>query len=156
MAKHAGGRPLKFKTPKELEKKIDAYFDSCFRPLINPKTNEIIKDKDGNEIIAQYKPFTISGLAYALGTNRMTLLNYENKEEFSEIVTRAKERCEVYAEESLYDRDKCNGAKFVLINTYKKWSEKQEIEFTKPLEVVLSDYRGKNVDKNNSSVTDVA
>ncbi|MDD5353279.1 MAG: terminase small subunit [Candidatus Omnitrophica bacterium] len=125
MAKHAGGRPLKFKTPKELEKKIDAYFDSCFRPLINPKTNEIVKDKNGNEIIAQYKPFTISGLAYALGTNRMTLLNYENKEEFSEIVTRAKERCEVYAEESLYDRDKWQGARFVLTNGFQGWETKE-------------------------------
>ena len=121
--KHAGGRPLKFASVKELESKINTYFDSCFRPLINTKTNEIVHDAKGNEIICQFRPFTVAGLAYALGTNRMTLINYQNKEEYFEIIIRAKERCEAYTEESLFDRDKCNGAKFVLTNGY-GWEDK--------------------------------
>lgn len=121
--KHAGGRPLKFANIKELQTKIDKYFDSCFRPMVNLKTNEIVHDANGNELLTQFRPFTVAGLAYALGTNRMTLINYQNREEFFEVIIRAKERCEAYTEESLFDRDKCNGAKFVLTNGY-GWEDK--------------------------------
>jgi len=30
VTKHAGGRPLKFQSIDDLQKKIDAYFDSCY------------------------------------------------------------------------------------------------------------------------------
>jgi hypothetical protein len=143
------GRPLKFANAKELQKKIDKYFDSCFRPLTNTKTNEIIKDVNGNEILAQFKPFTIAGLAYSLGTNRMTLLNYQNREESFEIISRAKERCEAFTEESLFDRDKWNGAKFALLNGY-GWEDKTTNKI-EGIDEILSKRRKKDADKRGSS-----
>ena len=63
---HAGGRPPLFTDPKELEKLIDKYF------------------------IEETKP-TLAGLAYFLGMNRDTLYNYEKKDEFNDIIKRARD-----------------------------------------------------------------
>ena len=49
MAKNHGGRPLKFKTPEELEKRIEEYFEYA---------------KENKEVP------TVSGLAWYLDTNR--------------------------------------------------------------------------------------
>ena len=75
------------------------------------------------------KPLTITGLALALGfTSRQALLNYQEKPEFVDAITRAKARVEQYAEERLFDKDGANGAKFSLANNFKGWAEKQQIE----------------------------
>jgi hypothetical protein len=67
------GRPLKFKNPKELQKAIDAYFARCSR---------------------ENEPLTITGLALALDTTRETLMDYENRDEFSDTIKKAKLRIE--------------------------------------------------------------
>jgi hypothetical protein len=86
-------------------------------------------DKNGNPIIYDRKPLTITGLALALGFNsRQTLLNYQGKAEFMDTITRAKAFVERYAEERLYDKDGANGAKFSLSNNFEGWREKQQIE----------------------------
>lgn len=61
------GRPLKFKTPKELQEKIDVYF----------------KDTPREE-------WTITGLAMALDTSRKVLCEYSEKDEFSNAIKNAK------------------------------------------------------------------
>jgi hypothetical protein len=104
--KHPGGRPLKFKNEKELQKKIDAWLKSCKK---------------------EKRPLTITGLALALGTGRNVLIDYENREEFSNTIKRAKLLCENYAEESLFLGKNVAGAIFNLKNNY-GWKEKQEIE----------------------------
>ena len=96
------GRPLKYKTVKELEIAIEAYFQAC-------------ESKE--------KPPTITGLALALGfKSRQALLNYQGRAQFNDTITRAKSRVEAYAEERLFDRDGVNGAKFSLTNNFKGWS----------------------------------
>lgn len=57
--KHAGGRPLKFKTVEELQEKIQEY-------------KQWVEENE--------KPLTIERLACFLGCDRMTLLNYEQLE----------------------------------------------------------------------------
>ena len=104
--KNSVGRPLKFKNEKELQKKIDAWLRLCK------------KDK---------RPLTITGLALALNTSRDLLIDYENKDEFSYTIKRAKLLCENYAEESLFIGKNVAGAIFNLKNNY-GWKEKQEIE----------------------------
>jgi hypothetical protein len=64
------GRPLKFKTPKEIEDKANEYFNMC--------------DEKG-------KPYTITGLAIALDTDRKTLINYGEKEEFFHTIKKVKQ-----------------------------------------------------------------
>ena len=89
----------------------------------------------GNVIKTQVRPYTISGLADALDMSRQSLLNYSKKEEFFDTITRAKRKCEVYAEEQLFDKSGVNGAKFSLANNFEGWKEKQEIEHSGSLKL---------------------
>ena len=54
-----GGKPPLFTNAVELENKINEYYDWC-------------KDND--------KAICVTGVAWFLDTNRMTLLNYKNEE----------------------------------------------------------------------------
>jgi len=136
--KHPGGRPLKFKSAKELQKKIDEYFDSCYEEVWietldanKVPTGEWIQlfDHMGNPRKKQIRPFTISGLAVHLETNRQTLLNYGDREEFFDTITRAKARIENFTEEQLFDKEARNisGIQFNLKNNY-GWVDKQEVD----------------------------
>lgn len=109
------GRPRKYKSVKEMEDAIDAYFEDCKgEPLIDDEGNAVT-DKHGVPIIINAHPPTVTGLALALGFNtRKALIDYQGREEFVNTVTRAKSRCEEYAEARLYDKDGANGAKFSL------------------------------------------
>ena len=118
-----------------MQKKIDEYFDSCYRPTIvfnkEKCIYETVKDEEGKVIVEQYKPFTMSGLANALDVDRKTLLNYTEKDEFFHTIMRAKRKCEQYVEERLFDREGNRGAIFSLSNNFKGWADKQTIETTK-------------------------
>lgn len=96
-------RPLKYKTVEELEKLIEAYF---------------------KEVEASKRPFTISGLALALGTTRQTLLDYEERPEFTDTIKRAKARIEVWTEEQLFTSNRTAGVIFTLTNNF-GWTNKQ-------------------------------
>ena len=65
------GRPLKFKDEKKLSKAIEDYFKNT------PK-----------------EEWTITGLAMALDTSRKVLCEYENKDNFSNTIKRAKIKVE--------------------------------------------------------------
>ena len=101
------GRPLKYNNVEDMQKDIDKYFAEC----------------DENK-----KPYTVSGLAYALGTNRQTLINYEDKDGFFDTIKKAKAKIERFNEELLYNKDvSTTGVIFNLKNNY-GWKDKQEIE----------------------------
>lgn len=84
------GRPLKFKSPEELEKKIAEYFEYCD----NRTKKEIVKTKDYYEIIDMPDPvpYTVYGLADFLDCESDTLLNYQDKDDFSVYIARAKHK----------------------------------------------------------------
>lgn len=130
--KHAGGRPPKYTEVEEMQKKIDEYFKSCYRPVIvfnkDKCKYETVKDDKGNIVEEQYRPFTITGLADALDMSRQSLLNYSQDERFFDTITRAKRKCELYAEERLYDKDGNRGAMFSLSNNFAEWKNKQDID----------------------------
>lgn len=87
---HPGGRPLKFKTVKELEEKMEAYFATTGtkkKNVFNPKTKAYAE-------VDHFVPATITGLAVFLDTTRETLLDYQERPEFSDAIKRAKSRCE--------------------------------------------------------------
>lgn len=127
------GRPRKYNTAEEMEVLIEKYFNSCFEPVTIIKDGEVIilKDNEGNELKKQIRPFTVTGLADALDMSRQDLLNYQKEEAFFDTITRAKRKCEIYAEERLFDRDGNRGAIFSLSNNFKSWNDKQQIEMTK-------------------------
>lgn len=129
MAKNKGGRPPMYKSVKEIQEKIDAYFKECEGKVLTDGEGNPVYDKYGQPVIYGARPLTVTGLALALGFNsRQALLNYQAKKEFHDTITRAKAVVERYAEERLYDKDGANGAKFSLANNFEGWKEKQQID----------------------------
>lgn len=112
------GRPLKFQSVEEMEKLINAYFDSCFK--MNEETGEA----------EQIEPFTVTGLALAVGTDRKGLCEYALREEFSNTIKRAKAFIENYAEKSAYTAKNPAGPVFILKNF--GWSDTQKLEVSGP------------------------
>lgn len=139
MGENKVGRPPDYTSAEEMQEKIDAYFDECKGEMLYDEDGEPKTDKYGNVIVVGSKPFTITGLALALGFNsRQTLLNYQGKPEFMDTIMRAKARVECYAEERLFDKDGANGAKFSLANNFEGWKEKSEIEANLKEKVTIS------------------
>jgi len=112
------GRPKKFQSVEEMEKLIESYFIHCDNPA-NPK------------------PYTITGLAVWLDTDRNTLLDYENYEKFPEnepffrTIKRAKAKIQQFAEESLWKSGITAGVIFNLKNNW-GWKDKTEQELSGP------------------------
>lgn len=131
--KHAGGRPLKFETVELLDQAIRAYFDSC-----NPHTQRRVVDCGINEagetiwrereVMTEQQPYTVSGLARALGITRDTLINYKERDEFFDSVQAAYERCHEFAEQQLYGKS-ASGASFSLKNNW-GWEDKKQFDHT--------------------------
>ena len=102
-------KPRLFQDAKKLEEAIEEYFSS---------TN------------ARNAPLTVTGLANALGTNRMTLLNLEKEdhyaEEFKSLISLAKSRIGQQTEEGLLSgRYNAAGCIFTLKNN---WGYKDKTE----------------------------
>ena len=115
------GRPLSFKSVEELQSKIDRYFDNCYKTIVD--------DKTGEETSINVRPLTITGLALDLDTDRKTLLNYEDKEEYFLTIKKAKLRIQNFAEEYLYFAKNPAGTIFNLKNNW-GWVDKQEVSST--------------------------
>ena len=73
-------RPFLFKSKKELEERIQKYWDDCE-----------LKER----------PITFCGLAYYLGMTRQTLHNYSKRDKYAEVIEDAKARIEMDTEERL-------------------------------------------------------
>lgn len=118
-------RPLKYKTVDELQAAIDEYFKACEgRPLLDDKGQPVLLK--GLPVMLDVTPPTVTGLALALGfAGRQALLNYQGRKQFKDAITRAKSRCEAYAEGRLFDRDGAHGAQFSLRCNF-GWSDKAE------------------------------
>ena len=125
MPKKKGGRrmarQLKFKSKKKLQEKIDEYFKLTEgKPYLDNEGNPVFNKFGRMCYIVDPFPPTVTGLALYLGMNsRKEQLQYQDMEEFNEIITRAKSRVEEYTEMRLFDREGSNGAKFSLTNNFK-------------------------------------
>lgn len=121
------GRPLKFKTEQELSEKITDYFSNT------PK-----------------EEWTITGLAIALDTFRSVLCDYEEKDEFSNTVKKAKQRVENSYELDLKKHGR-SGTIFALKNF--DWKDKNETDIMSGGEKIIPIYGG--VSKHNSDEKDI-
>lgn len=106
-----GGQPKndnakKWKDAKELSKAIDKYFEET--------------EKKGH-------PYTMAGLALALGIDRRTLVNYSNDDSFFPLIKKARQRVEIQNEELLLYGKNAAGIIFNLKNNF-GWIDKQEKE----------------------------
>lgn len=95
------GRPLTWTSPDVLKKLVDNYFESEKQP-------------------------TLAGLAVALDISRSTLYNYEGKDEFLDIVKKARERVERVYENILVYGGQPTGVIFALKNM--GWADRQDID----------------------------
>ena len=125
---HPGGRPLKFKSVEDLEDRVMSYFAECDPhwidettwdyPRVNGKKNY---DSEMVEVTRKVKtpqiPYTITGLALALDTTRDVLIDYEDKEEYSYTIKKAKQMCHNFAERRLFESNAA-GPIFNLKNNY--------------------------------------
>jgi len=139
---HPGGRPLKFESVEELQKKIDDYFNSCDPHMeettewveARGKDGTLKKDENGLNYLVEVThktktkqiPYTITGLALALRTSRKVLVEYEDKDEFSNTIKEAKNKCEHFVEQMLFTNSP-TGPIFNLKNNY-SWKDKTETD----------------------------
>ena len=124
MASNPVGRPLIFKSPEDLEQKIEEYFTYCdnrIRHVFDKKSGSVIE-------VIDPEPYTMSGLAYALGIDRDTLLNYSKKEEFFGTLKKAKDKVHSDVERRLMESNP-TGAIFNLKNNF-GWKDRTEVEAT--------------------------
>jgi hypothetical protein len=98
------GRPLKYKSVKEIEPLIEEYFNNT-----------------------PQEEWTITGLALALDTDRSTLILYQGRDGFSNTIKKAKTRVEMSYELSLRKKGR-PGDIFGLKNF--GWKDKQETDIT--------------------------
>lgn len=132
-AKHAGGRPLKFETAAALQAAVDAYFNDC--DPHQTKVSVVMQKADGTPYvslqdgISEQKPYVVAGLAYALGVDRRTLINYKSRDEFFPTIDSAMRKIEAFAETMLYSRYQ-QGARFNLTNNYDDWKDQSHIDAT--------------------------
>ena len=101
------GRPKIFNDVKEVEEKINAYFNYC-------------EEKE--------KPYTMSGLAYYLGISRQTLVNYSNQDKFFDTIKKARDRVQMQLEENALS-NKANPT-FTIFNLKNNFDWKDKIEQT--------------------------
>jgi len=115
------GRPLKFKTPDELESSIKSYFDEC--------VPEIITLPDGKIQQLKLNPPTLTGLALHLGfESRQSIYDYENRnDDFSYTIKRARLTCENFAEVALLSGTVQPAAGIFILKNY-GWRDTQNME----------------------------
>ena len=121
--KHAGGRPPKYTNPEELERVIEEYFDYC-----DNRTKKVWIEKTQTEaMISDPAPYTMSGLARALGLSRQGLIEYAAKDMFSDAIKEARERVHEDVETRLMEGKAQTGAIFNLKNNF-SWKDQAEID----------------------------
>ncbi len=114
------GRPPKYKTAVELQKKIDEYFNA-----IGDKKNIL---GTGNRGYIHNPKITISGLCYHLGfCSRQSFYDLQEKEEFTYTIKKARLRVFNHYEQMLQG-NAVAGPIFALKNL--GWSDRQEIDHT--------------------------
>ena len=101
------GRPKIFNDVKEVEEKINTYFNYC-------------EEKE--------KPYTMSGLAYYLGISRQTLVNYSNQDQFFDTIKKARDRVQMQLEENALS-NKANPT-FTIFNLKNNfdWKDSNEVK----------------------------
>ena len=114
-----------FKTVKELEDKINAYFE------------------DENN-----KPYTITDLAVWLDCDRKTLTNYEERDKFFPTIKRAKTKIEANIEKgALLGLYNPTFSIFNMKNNF-GWQDKQEIDTTHTDRIEIINDLPSDVDEN--------
>ena len=118
------GRPRKYKRVEDMERGIEAYFESCKPEYMLDEDGKPCLDRKGEPIILSNRRPTMAGLALALGfDSRVSLFNYlsmsdDEEKPYLNAITRAKCRIEDENLQLAYQKDSSRGACFVLQNGF--------------------------------------
>ena len=132
-AKKLTGRPAMFRTPEEMQTKIDEYFATRVGQFP-------MRDGEGNQVytkagipLFEEQPPTVAGLALFLGfADRTSFYEYKTRPAFSDTVKRAITRIEQYAERGVMIKDKPTGNIFWLKNHGWKAEEETKVDVSLP------------------------
>lgn len=113
------GRNPKYQTVDELKILIDEYFKEMETPIC--KDGVPLLNKDGFPV---YPHITVTGLGLKIGLARQQLIAYAKKDEFYDLISEAKQRCENYAEQRAFEGN-ATGPIFILKNH--GWTDKTTI-----------------------------
>lgn len=112
----------KAKSLKELKRRVDGYFESRLAPALD-KNGVPMVDEKGDIIKRVALPYTLTGLALAVGCDsREELFTFKNKE-MDRFIRRSVLRVEEYAEERLFSKEAFSGVKLFLAVNFDRWRE---------------------------------
>lgn len=143
------GRPPKYETPEQMQAAIDEYFAYCdnrIQQVYSAKAEGVIE-------VIDPEPYTMSGLAGALGMDRRSFLDYRKKDDFLPLIKAARRKVERDVERRLMEGKAQTGAIFNLKNNF-GWVDKTEQEHTlhTPIPIMkLDDNPGDNSPKEDQS-----
>lgn len=125
-----GGQPentnaMKYKDEETLQKGIDEYFKQC-------------DEKD--------LPYTMTGLARALGITRQTLVNYGERESFFTLIKNAKQRVEEQLEQCALSGKFNTTFSIFNLKVNHKWDDNQETN-KEPTTVTINVVDNTNLEK---------
>lgn len=133
------GRPAKYDTNTQLEESIQDYFDTFYQD----DNIVILHDKKWQQTWWDYKRIpSITWLALHLGfESRQSLIDYDNKAEFSDTIKKAKLFVENFNEERLLQwKGYWPWIMFNLKNNF-KWVDKSEVDNNIKGELNVNEYK---------------
>lgn len=126
--------PVRYAAVAEMETKIEAYFAeraSAATEIYSPKKGEVIE-------VREQAPLHLTGLCDYLGISAEDLDNYQKQPEFTELIRRAKKKCEAYLVDQCVRLHK---ADFILKNNFPAtWQETQDNSLNDELKKVLVEF----------------
>lgn len=126
--------PVKYTAVSEMEQKIEAYFlerSEFFSEVYSPKKGEVVEVKE-------QAPLHLTGLCDYLGISAEDLDAYQERPEFSELIRKAKKKCEAYLVDQCVRLHK---ADFILKNNFPAaWQEKSDNSLNEELKKVLVEF----------------
>ena len=139
MAKHAGGRPPLYSDEKELENKIDEYFEACQPEYAKDDEGMIITTSKGAILLNLNAP-SLSGLALFLGyADRRSIYDNEQNEKFSHIIKRARTRVEEWVYQHSLDGSVPPAVGIFILKQF-GYTDKQEIDLNQTKDPDMSKY----------------
>lgn len=126
--------PVKYLTVSAMERKIEKYFAerANFKSEVySPKKGEVIE-------VCEQAPLHLTGLCDYLGISNQELDQYQSQPEFSELIRRAKKKCEAYLVDQCVRLHK---ADFILKNNFaSSWQETSDNSLNEELKKVLVEF----------------